>query len=67
MEIGLDIEPLTNPTREPVALDPEDDHRMAMAFGVLSLRVPGITVDNPDCVSKSFPTFWEMLRQLRHY
>jgi 3-phosphoshikimate 1-carboxyvinyltransferase len=64
---GLDIQPLSNPTREPVSLDPEDDHRMAMAFGLLSLRVAGITVRNPDCVSKSFPTFWEMLRELRPY
>jgi 3-phosphoshikimate 1-carboxyvinyltransferase len=65
---GLDVAPLTAPANPPagtsVELDPEDDHRMAMAFGILSLRVPGIVVRNPGCVSKSFPRFWETLAQI---
>jgi len=38
------------------------DHRLAMAFGVLG-AVPGneITIDDPDCVSVSYPSFWEDL------
>jgi 3-phosphoshikimate 1-carboxyvinyltransferase len=42
------------------------DHRLAMAFGVLG-ALPGndITVDNPDCVAVSFPTFWRELGRLR--
>jgi len=43
------------------ALDPALDHRMAMCFALLGLRLPGIRVANPDCVSKSYPTFYEML------
>jgi 3-phosphoshikimate 1-carboxyvinyltransferase len=41
------------------------DHRIAMAFGVLG-TLPGhsITIDDPDCVSVSFPGFWEMLHEL---
>jgi len=41
------------------------DHRIAMAFGVLG-AVPGnaITIDDPDCVSVSFPGFWAMLNDL---
>ena len=35
------------------------DHRIAMAFALLGLRVPGIEIDDPDCVGKSFPEFWE--------
>jgi 3-phosphoshikimate 1-carboxyvinyltransferase len=41
------------------------DHRMAMAFSLIGLRVPGITIENPSCVSKTFPTFFEVLATLR--
>ncbi|WP_371666834.1 3-phosphoshikimate 1-carboxyvinyltransferase [Streptomyces sp. NBC_00289] len=40
------------------------DHRIGMAFSVLGLRVPGITLDDPDCVGKTFPQFHEELRRL---
>jgi len=39
-------------------LDPQDDHRMAMVFALVGLRVPGVVVRNPECVKKSFPGFW---------
>ncbi len=35
------------------------DHRMAMAFAVAGLRVPGLVIRDPGCVSKSFPGFWD--------
>ncbi len=35
------------------------DHRMAMCFAVLGTRVPGIEIENPDCVSKTYPNFWK--------
>jgi 3-phosphoshikimate 1-carboxyvinyltransferase len=41
------------------------DHRMAMCFSVLGLKVPGIRIKNPQCVSKTFPNFFEKLEQLR--
>jgi 3-phosphoshikimate 1-carboxyvinyltransferase len=37
------------------------DHRLAMAFGVLGSRVPGVHVADPNVVSKSWPGFWSML------
>ncbi|MER5637824.1 3-phosphoshikimate 1-carboxyvinyltransferase [Kitasatospora sp. NPDC002227] len=40
------------------------DHRIAMAFSVLGLLVPGITLDDPRCVGKTFPGFHEELRRL---
>ncbi|MTE18072.1 3-phosphoshikimate 1-carboxyvinyltransferase [Streptomyces sp. TRM43335] len=40
------------------------DHRIAMAFSVLGLRVPGITLDDPGCVTKTFPGFHGELRRL---
>ncbi|MGD8403380.1 MAG: 3-phosphoshikimate 1-carboxyvinyltransferase [Anaerolineales bacterium] len=42
-----------------------NDHRMAMAFSLIGLRVPGIKIENPGCVSKTFPNFFEVLDTLR--
>jgi 3-phosphoshikimate 1-carboxyvinyltransferase len=36
-----------------------DDHRVAMAFSLLGLLYDGIEVDDPGCVKKSFPEFWQ--------
>jgi 3-phosphoshikimate 1-carboxyvinyltransferase len=47
-------------------IDPYDDHRIAMAFSVLGLRVPGIVIERPGCVAKTCPTFfylWSALEQ----
>ena len=38
-----------------------DDHRMAMCFAVLGLKVPGIKIKNPVCVKKTFPNFFQKL------
>jgi 3-phosphoshikimate 1-carboxyvinyltransferase len=42
-----------------------DDHRIAMAFAVAGLRAPGIAIADPDCVTKTFPDFFERLEALR--
>ncbi len=44
-------------------IDPHNDHRMAMSFALIGLRVPGIRIQNPECVAKSFPNFWDKLRE----
>ncbi len=41
------------------AIDTYDDHRMAMSFAIAGLRVPGVVINNPGCVAKTFPDFWE--------
>ncbi len=41
------------------------DHRMAMAFAVAGLRVPGVVIKDPQVVGKSFPTFWKVLNSLQ--
>jgi 3-phosphoshikimate 1-carboxyvinyltransferase len=41
-----------------------DDHRMAMAFALAGLRVPGVTIADPECVSKSWPQYFDALRVL---
>ncbi len=40
------------------------DHRIAMAFSVLGLRVPGIELDDPRCVIKTCPDFHDLLADL---
>lgn len=46
------------------AIDTYDDHRIAMSFAVAGLRTQGVTIKDPGCVAKSFPTFWQVLDQL---
>ncbi len=48
----------------PATVKTYDDHRMAMSFAVAGLRVPGVVIEDPDCVQKTFPTFFEELEGL---
>ncbi|MFM1550398.1 MAG: 3-phosphoshikimate 1-carboxyvinyltransferase [Lentisphaeria bacterium] len=41
-----------------------NDHRLAMAFAIAGLRVPGVVISNPGCVAKSFPDFFERLADI---
>jgi 3-phosphoshikimate 1-carboxyvinyltransferase len=50
---------------QPAAIQTYNDHRMAMAFSLIGLRVEGIHIQNPACVSKTFPNFFEVLEGLR--
>ncbi|MGD0814409.1 MAG: 3-phosphoshikimate 1-carboxyvinyltransferase [Verrucomicrobiota bacterium] len=38
-----------------------DDHRMAMCFAILGLKIPGIKLKNPACARKTFPDFFQKL------
>ena len=42
------------------------DHRIAMAGGLLSLALPDLMIESPDCVSKSYPSFFEDLATIRY-
>jgi 3-phosphoshikimate 1-carboxyvinyltransferase len=44
-------------------IDPKGDHRTAMAFAVIGLGIGDVTIRDAECVSKSFPRFWEHLRE----
>jgi 3-phosphoshikimate 1-carboxyvinyltransferase len=41
-----------------------NDHRIAMSFAVAGLKIPGVTIEDPECVAKSFPDFWQFFQQL---
>jgi len=59
---GLVIEPSAI---QPATVDTYDDHRIAMSFALIGLRVPGIGIRDPDCVRKTFPEFFARLEELR--
>jgi 3-phosphoshikimate 1-carboxyvinyltransferase len=50
---------------QPTLVRTYDDHRMAMSFALLGLRVSGIEIEDPDCVAKTFPGYWDTLAGLR--
>lgn len=62
-EDGMTIYPCTE--FHPATVQTYNDHRMAMAFSLIGLRVPGIVIDNPGCVSKTFPNFFDVLDTIR--
>jgi 3-phosphoshikimate 1-carboxyvinyltransferase len=60
---GLTIQPCAS--FRPARIQTYNDHRMAMAFALVGLRTPGVDIENPGCVSKTFPNYFEVLAQLR--
>jgi 3-phosphoshikimate 1-carboxyvinyltransferase len=60
---GMTIYPCEKFT--PATIQTYNDHRMAMAFSLIGLRVPGVTIENPSCVSKTFPNYFNVLELLR--
>lgn len=58
---GLEISPAP---MTPAAIDTYKDHRMAMAFSLVGLKANGIRINDPECVSKTFPDYFQVLRQL---
>jgi 3-phosphoshikimate 1-carboxyvinyltransferase len=55
-------EPLSPPSGP--ALDPAGDHRIAMAIALAGLLTPGLAVQDPGCVAKSWPEFWPAWRSV---
>lgn len=62
-EDGMTIYPCQ--TFQPANIQTYNDHRMAMAFSLIGLRSDGVTIENPECVSKTFPNYFEVLDMLR--
>lgn len=60
---GLTIQPCRE--IHPAVVRTYNDHRMAMAFALVGLKVAGVRIENPGCVSKTFPNYFEVLAQLR--
>ena len=59
---GDDYLEITPPANiRPAAIDTYNDHRMAMSFSLAALGNASITINNPECVSKTFPDYFEQL------
>lgn len=58
---GLEIYPAAV---QPGRVCTYDDHRMAMAFALIGLRVPGIVIENPGCCAKTFENYFELLEEI---
>jgi 3-phosphoshikimate 1-carboxyvinyltransferase len=61
LEGSLVVEGPAAPRAGAVRLPTFGDHRIAMAAALLSLALPGLLIENPDCVSKSYPEFFRDL------
>ncbi len=49
----------------PAVIDAHDDHRIGMALSLAGLRIPGVELEKPQVVEKTWPKFFEMLRDLQ--
>ena len=58
---GLEISPAPI---TPAAIDTYQDHRVAMAFSLIGLKAHGIRINHPECVSKTFPNYFDVLERL---
>jgi 3-phosphoshikimate 1-carboxyvinyltransferase len=60
-EDGLTIEPLqkVEDYNSGVLIDTYDDHRMAMSFALAGLKIKDVIINDPDCVSKTFPNYFD--------
>jgi 3-phosphoshikimate 1-carboxyvinyltransferase len=47
-----------NPPPSVVEIETYHDHRIAMSFGVLGSRLPGLRILDPGCVAKTYPNYW---------
>lgn len=61
VETGHDWIRIHPGTPAPAEIACHGDHRIAMSFSVTGLRVPGVTLDDPGCVRKTFPGFHDAL------
>ena len=62
---GLTITPLPVDQYASPTIATYDDHRMAMSFAVAGLKIPGVRIENPACVNKTFPRFFDELERLK--
>ena len=64
VESGEDYLKISPGTYIPNDFETYNDHRLAMRLALVGLKVPGIRIKNPSCVEKSFPNFFEQLKEI---
>lgn len=65
VETGRDWIEISPGTPTPARIACHGDHRIAMSFSITGLRTPGLVLDDPDCVKKTFPGFHAELATLQ--
>jgi 3-phosphoshikimate 1-carboxyvinyltransferase len=50
----------------PATIETYDDHRMAMSMALIGYVISGVSISDPNCVRKTFPTYFEEMERLRH-
>jgi 3-phosphoshikimate 1-carboxyvinyltransferase len=63
-DLSLEFPPSKMKPALVLRMDPYGDHRMAMTYAPLALKTGTITIENPDVVKKSYPSFWEHLSSI---
>lgn len=58
----IDQRGINNPVKE--VINTYEDHRMAMSFATLAMKVGEVLIENPSVVSKSYPTFWDDMKAM---
>ena len=68
VEEGADFIKITPPAQltPNAVIDTYDDHRMAMCFSLVSLGGVPITINDPKCVNKTFPNYFEEFKKITH-
>ena len=67
VEEGEDYLKITAPkVLKHAAIDTYDDHRMAMCFSLLALDPVSVTINEPECTAKTFPTYFDVLKSISH-
>jgi len=74
-KLGIEVEegpdymvigPMGSPARpQLVEIETYHDHRIAMSFGVLGSRLPGLRILDPGCVAKTYPNYWRDWQRAR--
>lgn len=54
-------DPALTPDHPETTIRTFNDHRIAMSFALAGYRVEGLVIENPDCVGKTFPTYWSVM------
>ncbi len=68
VEEGRDYCVITPPAHvTPATIDTYDDHRMAMAFSLAACSGEPITINDPGCTRKTFPTYFQVLDSVAEY
>ena len=65
VEEGEDYLKITPPKQlKHAQIDTYDDHRVAMCFSLLALDPTSVTINEPECTAKTFPTYFEVLKSI---